>query len=153
MSCLLYFLVAFCDTPHIILLSCQSAPLSKIWVDTRIPWLSILAVLQTPENPHAMSFTRNCGFYGTLRSDPSRGVNSVRSNTVTCVADLSQDDEQEIYHILGGPGWKAVLKVKQILPRLAGAGPTFQKLLYWNLILDAITIAQVQKPLPWLMRW
>ena len=98
-----------------------------------------------------MSFTRNCGFYGTLRSDPSRGVNSV-SNTVTCVADLSQDDEQEIYHILGGPGWKAVLKIKQILPRLAGAGLTFQKLLYWNLILDAITIAEVQKPLPWLMR-
>ena len=87
-----------------------------------------MSVLQTPENPaydalfgaasHAMSFTRNCGFYGTLCSDPSRGINSV-SDTVTCVVDLSQDDEQEIYHILGGPGWKTVLKVKQILPRLA----------------------------------
>ena len=78
-----------------------------------------------------MSFTRNCGFYGTLRSDPSRGVNSV-SNTVTCVADLSQDDEQEIYHILGGPGWKAVLKIKQILPRLAGAGPNLPE----NLVME-----------------
>jgi len=70
---------------------------------------------------HVMSLTRNCGFCRTLRSDPPRGVKSV-SDTVACVADLLQDKGQEIYHILGGPGWKAVLKVKQILPRLSGVG-------------------------------
>jgi len=48
---------------------------------------------------HAMSFTKNCGFYKTLRSDSSRGVKSV-SNTVACVADLLQDKGQDIYHIL-----------------------------------------------------
>ncbi len=39
---------------------------------------------------HSMSFTRNFGFYGTPRSDPSCGVKSV-SDTVVCVADLLQD--------------------------------------------------------------
>ena len=121
-----------------------------------------------PENPaydalfgtatHPMSFMRNSGFYGTLRSDPSGGRVKSVSDTVVCVADLLQDKGQEIYHVLGGPGWKTVLKVKQIMPRevendfcLVRYYPvwdlTFQKILYWNLTSDAIKIAEVHKPL------
>jgi hypothetical protein len=59
-----------------------------------------------PENPaydalfgtatHPMSFMRNSGFYGTLRSDPSGGRVKSVSDTVVCVADLLQDKGQEI---------------------------------------------------------
>jgi len=76
----------------------------------------------------ANHFAENPGFYGTLRRRPMHGVESVR-DTNLCVADLLQDTGQEVFHVLGGPGWKTVLKVKQIVPKHEGNDFLFGKII------------------------
>lgn len=73
------------------------------------------------------------GYYGTLRESPHYGVKSV-SDTQVCLADLLQAQGHELIHVLGGPSWKTVIKVKDIVAKqcsndflfgkvISGSGP------------------------------
>jgi hypothetical protein len=68
------------------------------------------------ESDLACTAFNNHGYYGTLRKSPHSGAKSV-NDTQVCLADLLQAQDHEIHHVLGGPGWKTVIKVKGIVAK------------------------------------
>lgn len=79
------------------------------------PKFSLLEILFGPESGQT-----NCmpqyGFYGTLRCT---SVLACIPDTKVCVADLLHSQGQDLWHVLGGSGWKTVLSVESIAPIVA----------------------------------